>query len=129
MHIISIYAYQIVSRNPKDLATEFCLASVNDDMINDHYIAAGMPTCEDLGIKNRKTDKTAPKRKGKNKNKRKFKRGKKGKEKEKDDDRISGSSAYLSDINPVNYPGGVLASRHHPWQCSLKLQVRHNCDV
>ena len=51
----------------------------------------------------------------------------------KDNARTSGSSAYLSEIDPFNIMANkVLASRQHPWQCSLKFQGfrgHHRCGV
>ena len=51
----------------------------------------------------------------------------------KDNARTSGSSAYLSETDPFNIVADkVLASRQHPWQCSLKFQGfrgHHRCGV
>ena len=64
--------------------------------------------------------------------KKKRKRNKNNKKKKidgkKNDDRLSGSSLYLSDKDPTN----TITSRHHPWQCSLRFQGfrgRHRCGV
>ena len=124
---------QVVSRNPRELATELCIASEENSVLKQLYTGNGMPTCSSLTQSPRKSRKSGKRNKKeknvKNKNKRKTKNKKKGgKLKEDDDDRISGSSAYLSDIDPNR----VTTSRHHPWQCSLRFQGfrgRHRCGV
>ena len=114
--------YEIISKNPSQLATEFCLASVKDETIKNYYKNKKLLTCDDPAFikvgkrpsrKNEKKGKNAPKMKRKNKPKRKFKNRKNGgKRKNADDDRISGSSVYLSSNNPNGE-----TSYHHPWQC------------
>ena len=129
--------FEIISKNPSQLATEFCLASVKDETIRNYYINKSLPTCDDSAFikvgkrpsrKNEKKGKNAPKIKRKNKPKRKLKNRKTGgKRKNADDDRLSGSSVYLSSNNPNGE-----TSYHHPWQCSLRFQGfrgRHRCGV
>ena len=135
------FSTYIISRNPSQLATEFCLASVEDKTIRNYYKDKSLLTCDELTKvgrrhsrknekkgRNEKKGKNAPKMKRKNKPKRNFKNRKTGgKRKNADDDRLSGSSVYLSSNNPNGE-----TSYHHPWQCSLRFQGfrgRHRCGV
>ena len=109
-------AYQIISKNPKELAIELCLASVDDETIRSYYRDKGMTTCDEISFTTKRSSrrKIGKITKKKNKKSRKFKNKKNGRKASKDKDKISGSSVYLSDIQPV------ITSRHHPWQCSLR---------
>ena len=42
--------YNIVSKNPNELAIELCLASVDDVTIRKYYKENGMPTCDDKNL-------------------------------------------------------------------------------
>ena len=132
-----INRFQIISKNPNELAIELCLASVDNNVIKEFYKNNSVPLCneEEFGMfsdvrrpgRNRNGRKKKFKLKKTKKNKTKNK-NKKNKRRKKNGNKISGSSVYLSDTNPRR----VITSRHHPWQCSLRFQGfrgRHRCGV
>ena len=70
--------FQIVSKNPIELAIELCLASVHDDGIRQYYLSNLMPLCDDEElIFNRPTIDRKSKKEAKRKNKNRNKKNKK----------------------------------------------------
>ena len=100
----SEFPFHVVSKNPRELATELCIASEEDPETNQFYKNNGLKTCKEIPVtrslgkkpsrRSRKPGKRNPEKQNvKNKNKSKKQKGRKVKKdkEEDDDDRISGS--------------------------------------